>query len=47
MGLQDAIYLLENQGMAVQIQGKGKVQKQSLTPGTKIYRGQNIILQLS
>jgi len=47
MALQDAVYLLENQGLAVQILGKGKVQKQSLTPGTKIYRGQNIILQLS
>jgi len=47
MGLKDAIYLLEHNGLQVKIQGKGKVMAQSVTPGTKIIKGQNIILQLS
>jgi len=47
MGLKDAIYLLESQGMQVQLSGRGKVLSQSVPPGTKIIRGQNITLQLS
>lgn len=47
MGLKDAVYLLENQGVQVQIQGKGKVQSQSIPPGTRIAKGQSITLQLS
>jgi cell division protein FtsI (penicillin-binding protein 3) len=47
MGLKDAVYLLENEGMQVQIQGKGKVQVQSVPAGTRIIKGQNITLQLS
>jgi len=47
MGLKDAVYLLESDGLQVQVQGKGKVQTQSVTPGTKIAKGQNIVLQLS
>jgi cell division protein FtsI (penicillin-binding protein 3) len=47
MGLKDAVYMLETSGLQVQVKGKGKVQVQSIAPGTKIYKGQNIILQLS
>ncbi len=47
MGLRDAVYMLETFGLQVEVKGKGKVQVQSLTPGTKIIKGQNIILQLS
>jgi len=47
MGLKDAIYLLENQGLGVKILGKGKVLLQSVPPGSKITKGQNITLQLS
>lgn len=47
MGLKDAIYILENQGLKVVVLGKGKVVAQSVAPGTKIIKGQNIILQLS
>jgi len=47
MGLKDAIYMLENSGLQVQVMGKGKVHVQSLTPGTRIVKGQNITLQLS
>lgn len=47
MGLKDAVYLLEKQGLNVQVQGRGKVQLQSIAPGTKANKGQTIILQLS
>lgn len=47
MGLKDAIYLLESQGMQVQLNGKGKVAAQSVPAGTRITKGQNITLLLS
>lgn len=47
MALKDAVYILENEGAQVRVLGKGKVQSQSVAPGTKIIKGQNIILQLS
>lgn len=47
MGLRDAIYLLEGQGMMVKPIGRGSVIKQSIQPGTKLQRGQQIIIELS
>ncbi|MFI5195507.1 MAG: penicillin-binding protein [Chitinophagales bacterium] len=47
MGLKDAVYMLENSGLQVQVLGKGRVHGQSIAPGTRIAKGQNIILQLS
>jgi cell division protein FtsI (penicillin-binding protein 3) len=47
LGLKDAVYLLENQGLKVYIQGRGVIQGQSLAPGTRIGKGQTIILSLS
>ena len=47
MALRDAIYLLENEGMQVQVQGAGRITVQSVAPGTRIVKGQNITLQLS
>ncbi len=47
MGLKDAVYMLEASGLQVQVQGKGKVQNQSLMPGTRFVKGEHIILQLS
>jgi cell division protein FtsI (penicillin-binding protein 3) len=35
MGLQDAIFLLENRGCKVRVQGVGKVKHQSLNPGER------------
>ena len=35
MGARDAIYVLENLGIEVDIEGVGKVTKQSLKPGIK------------
>lgn len=45
MGLRDAIPVLENRGLTVEITGYGRVVQQSIIPGTKA-RGQNIRLVL-
>ena len=47
MSLKDAVYMLENNGLQVRVQGKGRVRGQSVPAGTRIAKGQNIILQLS
>ncbi len=46
MGLKDALFLLENAGLKVQISGSGKVTMQSLSPGDAIKKGAYIKLQL-
>ncbi|CAN5579464.1 penicillin-binding protein [soil metagenome] len=46
MGLRDALYLLESQGMEVSPVGRGTVIKQSISSGTKLVRGQRIIIEL-
>ncbi|MEL6863500.1 MAG: penicillin-binding protein [Bacteroidota bacterium] len=45
MGLRDALYILENLGLQVVLNGAGKVVKQSLIPGTRV-KGQTIRLTL-
>lgn len=45
MGIRDAIYVLENLGLKVRFDGRGRVISQSLTPGTTI-NGQEIIIRL-
>ncbi len=47
MGLKDAVYMLESSGLQVTVSGRGKVRGQSITPGSRINKGQNIVLQLS
>jgi cell division protein FtsI (penicillin-binding protein 3) len=47
MGVRDAIYLLENEGLNVRITGRGVVIKQSVAPGTAIQKGQQILIELS
>ena len=44
--LKDALYVLENEGLYVRFEGRGRVVKQSQTPGTKALRGSEIILTL-
>ncbi len=46
MGLEDALYLLEKNGLVVQSSGSGFVRNQSINPGLKILVGQKIILEL-
>lgn len=47
MGLSDAVYLLENAGLKVSVRGRGKVAEQSLSPGTRIQKGDKIVLTMS
>ena len=46
MGIKDALYILENQGFRVDFFGHGVVKKQSISPGEKMVKGRNIILEL-
>ncbi|NQV52039.1 MAG: transpeptidase family protein [Flavobacteriales bacterium] len=47
MSAQDAVYLLENAGLKVQLRGRGMIKKQSVAPGEAVTRGQQITLELS
>ena len=47
MGAKDALNILENAGLQVKMNGKGVVSKQSIEAGTKIQRGQQIVIELS
>lgn len=46
MTLRDAIYVLENLGLAVEVDGRGRVSTQSMTPGGKVVKGSTIKLQM-
>jgi len=46
MGLQDALFLLESQGMKVRISGKGTVKRQSVPPGSSIKTNPHILIEL-
>ncbi|MCG2616484.1 transpeptidase family protein [Terrimonas sp. NA20] len=46
MGLKDALFLLENMGMKVSVQGKGKVSGQSVSPGTNVTKGMTVTIDL-
>ncbi|RMG82705.1 MAG: PASTA domain-containing protein [Bacteroidetes bacterium] len=45
MGIRDALYILENLGLKVEIRGYGRVKQQSIKPGTRVH-GQTISLRL-
>jgi cell division protein FtsI (penicillin-binding protein 3) len=47
MGARDAVYVLENLGLKVNIRGRGFVKDQSLPPGTSVKKGSTITLTLS
>ena len=47
MGLRDALYILENQGLHVQVNGHGMVKLQSLQPGEPIRWGTSVTIQLT
>ena len=46
MTVRDALFILEQQGLTVKIVGRGKVIKQSLSPGSKIIKGKQIEITL-
>lgn len=47
MCLKDALFLLENVGLRVNVHGKGAVRNQSIIPGTRAARGQTITLEMT
>jgi len=47
MGLRDALYILENMALKVEVKGYGKVLRQSIVPGTKISPGSKVLLEMS
>lgn len=47
MGLRDALYLLENRGLRVKVQGNGMVKRQSLQPGSRAFQGSTITIELT
>ncbi len=47
MTLKDALFLLENEGLKVKVNGRGRVKQQSLTPGAKVGEKRDIKLFLS
>ncbi len=47
MGLMDALYLLENNGLHVSVKGKGTVVSQSMTPGARASAGATVFLDMS
>jgi cell division protein FtsI (penicillin-binding protein 3) len=46
MTLRDALYLLEQVGLTVSFEGRGRVERQSLPPGRKIRNGDRVYLTL-
>nr|MBP9881726.1 PASTA domain-containing protein [Chitinophagales bacterium] len=47
MGLRDALYLLESNGLKVGVNGAGKVVAQSITPGQAVNKGTYVSIQLN
>lgn len=47
MGLKDALFLLENSGLEVEVVGRGIVKSQSIKPGSKVRKGTPIRIQMS
>jgi len=47
MGLRDALYILENRGYRVRVQGAGMVKRQSISPGVRAAQGATILIELA
>lgn len=47
MGLKDALYIVENMGLNVKVRGRGSVRHQSIPPGSRVSRGQTVVLEMS
>jgi cell division protein FtsI (penicillin-binding protein 3) len=47
MGVKDAVYVLQERGFSISINGKGRIINQSLLPGTMYAKGQKITLILN
>lgn len=47
MGASDAVFLLENMGLKVKLEGSGVIVQQSILPGTRVTKNREIVLRLS
>ena len=47
MTMRDALFLLENKGLKVKVVGNGRVIGQSIRPGARLNKGQEITIELS
>jgi cell division protein FtsI (penicillin-binding protein 3) len=47
MNMKDALFLLENRGLIVQTQGRGRVETQSIRPGVRISSGSRVYLSFN
>ena len=47
MGLRDALFILENHGLRVNVVGTGMVSQQSLKANTRYARGNSITIKLT
>lgn len=46
MGLKDALYLLENEGLQVEVVGVGKIKEQSIPAGSAVNKGLKVTIKL-
>ncbi len=47
MGAKDALFILENLGLSVELKGRGTILNQSVRPGTRISKGDLVELEMS
>ncbi|PLX10735.1 MAG: hypothetical protein C0597_16285, partial [Marinilabiliales bacterium] len=47
MGVKDAVFILENMGLSTELVGRGTIQNQSIAPGTRISKGDLVVLEMS
>jgi cell division protein FtsI (penicillin-binding protein 3) len=47
MGVKDAVFILENMDLSVELHGRGTILKQSISPGTRISNGDLVVLEMS
>lgn len=47
MGVKDAVFILENLGLSVELEGRGTILKQSIAPGTRISKGDLVVIEMS
>jgi len=47
MGVKDAVFILENMDLSVELHGRGTILKQSISPGTRIKKGDLVVLEMS
>ena len=47
MGVKDALFILENMGLSVELKGRGTVLSQSINSGSRISNGDLVTLEMS